>query len=567
MFQKKILKSFLFVIGVLFIFFTQNSQAKFSSSVAKTEIGINDTFNLTLKLESQEHLFEPKISSLSKNFHILSTSKSSKTSIINGNFNSSLTWIVTLQPKKKGKIIISAISISTKNGEFTTNPIYLNITNKQKNNTQKKAQISTKISNKSPFRNESINLSIIINSSHNLYDISIEDFTIEGFIINNNRDIKSSRKNINGVQTNIIEVNYLITPIKSGKFKLNPIEVVGMFIDNNTSMSQFNSFFNRVSGRKFSIKSKPIYFNVKKPIANFDPWIPAQKISIVENELHNKEFEVGKPISRKFTISTKGISITQIPPLLSDFDKIKNLKIYKNKPETNEEIINNIINGSRTEEYSIVPQAPGRIKLPEIKLKWWDVKNKKIQFAKISEKIINVKNNYLGEKEDPIKEISSFPNKNTQNSANLNFLSILATLSMILNFILVFLLIKKKQKLENYSHIKGNISDIKKLNNVEELEIFIQKYIEKILNRKLSIEKSMELLSKESASNNNKKKLNQILKNLNQKIEEDKYGRKKINMALELAYLESELPQLKFTKKTQNKNNIRISKVDIKINP
>ena len=53
----------------------QISEAGFYASVTKSNISINESFDLTLKLENQEHLFEPVISPINKNFFILSKRK------------------------------------------------------------------------------------------------------------------------------------------------------------------------------------------------------------------------------------------------------------------------------------------------------------------------------------------------------------------------------------------------------------------------------------------------------------------------------------------------------------
>lgn len=563
MIQNKIL-----ILLLFFVSFTTIVDAKFSSSVIKTDIAINEQFDLTLKLDNQEYLFEPKISFLNKDFYILSTEKSSQTTIINGQFNSNFIWIITLQPRKRGKVNIGSISIPTKNGEFSTKPIQLNIINKKKEITGNKIQIFTKISNKSPFENETINLSLLIYSKYNLYDVAIPNFNIDGFVVKNSKNTQSGRKNINGIETNFLQIDYLLTPIKSGNFQLRPIEVTGKFIEDNPARLSFNSFFNRVRDRNFIIKTKSIFFNVKKPLKNFDPWLPAHELSIIEEKSQNQEFEVGKPISRKFTISTRGISVTQVPQLLKNSDFGKNFKIYSNKPKITEEIINNQITGSRIEEYTIIPQKSGQIKFPQIKIKWWDVGSKKIKFATIAQKIIKIKDNSIKKSQITDKQQVVYSQKSNSNITNSPYLYLTTLLSLIFNIILTIILLRKRQKtVVSYPWIKGRISEITKLNNARELEIFIQRYVKKTFGKSLSTSNALEFLSGRFFYDCDKKKKNQIFKDLNQKIEKDKYGKEKINIELEFPLLKNELLKLKFNEKNRSKKKINNVGVDININP
>jgi hypothetical protein len=563
-YKKKLVLILFFILFIIKPY--NNAKASFLLSVKKTDIAINETFDLTLKLKNQSYLFEPKISFLNKDFYILSTQKSSQTTIVNNKFNSEFIWKITLQPKKKGKINIPPISISTKNGEFSTNSVDLNIVNSKKANNKNDVQIFTKISNKNPFQNEAINLLVTIVSQNDLYDLSIEDLKIDNFIIKNDRNISTEIKNINGIEKNIVRINYLITPIKSGVFNIKPIIVKGTILkENNSLRTSFNSFFsNRFNSKRFAIKSKNISLNIKKPLKNFNPWLPAEKISIKEHNINNQELRVGKPISRKFTISTNGISVTQIPQLLSTSEDKYDLKIYSNKPKTTEKIHNNKIKDQRIEEYTIIPQKSGKIEMPEIKIKWWDTKNNVTRFATIDKKNFNVKEAFK-KKENHSKDIENIKKiEKTDFNLPLIYLILLAT-SLILNIALAIKLIKNKQKKVHYSWIKGFIYEIKKIQNIEELEIFISRYVKRKFNKTLLTNQCLELLSKKS-TNNQKSDSDYIFKKINKEIEKNKYGKGGERIEILTQMLESEIIKIKNPKKIEEKNN-KNSEIKININP
>ena len=125
--------------------------------------------------------------------------------------------------------------------------------------------------------------------------------------------------------------------------------------------------------KKFSIKSNSLVLDVQEPLEGFNPWLPANEISINESKWDSESFQVGKPINRKFTITTKGLSINQIPNLSSNLGVDSEVKTYADQPQVIEKINNSGIIGSRIEQYTVIPQKEGRVEFPEIKIKWWDV--------------------------------------------------------------------------------------------------------------------------------------------------------------------------------------------------
>ena len=312
-----------------------------------------------------------------------------------------------------------------------------------------------------------------------------------------------------------------------------------------------------MDGRKFTARSNKIKLDIKEPLLGFEPWLPASKIIISESPIKNQKFRVGEAISRKFIINVKGISVNQIPKLSANLGLEGQIKIYENKPIINEKVINNQPAGSRIEEYTIIPQQSGLIEFPEIKIKWWDVNNQKTQFATITSKTIQVEPKQILQN----KTITTYQEienkKNLANNTINKFYLYLILLLLVLNIIFIIIFVKRiKNKIkEEKKWIKGKISEIKKLNNIEEIEIFIIRHVAKKNGKKLSLKESLEILSK-----NDQK----YFKYLNQEIEKHKYGKSKINIKKELLLLENNL--LKIPKNKIEKKIIK-DEIDIEINP
>ena len=80
--------------------------------------------------------------------------------------------------------------------------------------------------------------------------------------------------------------------------------------------SMFNWKKDYLSAAPLYAKASNHYRMGKEPQKAIDSLVKAATCAAESGQ----EFEVGKPISRKFTISTRGISVTQVPQLLKNSD-------------------------------------------------------------------------------------------------------------------------------------------------------------------------------------------------------------------------------------------------------
>jgi len=66
---------------------------------------------------------DPDLSVLKNDFDILNQSQSSNYSLINGHMSRSKSWTINLMPKRKGNLVIPAISL----GNVSTQPLHLQV--------------------------------------------------------------------------------------------------------------------------------------------------------------------------------------------------------------------------------------------------------------------------------------------------------------------------------------------------------------------------------------------------------------------------------------------------------
>lgn len=374
---------FVFFLLPLFLF-----SAEFSASVTDKNVGVNESFTLHLTLKDTSAKGSPSIESLKKSFHIHSQQQTSSTTIINGHISSSLMWTFILQPKQEGETFIPSIDIQTSEGTLTTDPIKITVTHevsKEKSSAADEITLTTEVSTRQPYKNETFFLTLVLKSKIDLVNINMPKFSIEDAIIEMNGEPRIEKSIIGSTKFNTITFSYLITPLNAGTLHIPAITLEGATPVKRKTQS--HSFFDPVflmSGfdhmQSFIKTSAPITLHVRPSVAGMSPWLPARHLTIEESWDPSQKLEVGEPLSRSIKIVAEGILCSQLPTLTENGDpQIHSAyKIYADKPQMGNEVKENSIHSYRLEQYTLIPQESGSLILPEIALEWWDVtKNQK----------------------------------------------------------------------------------------------------------------------------------------------------------------------------------------------
>ncbi len=427
----KSLKQSIFIISLFFVIFANIQQAlaaSFEASVNRNEIAAGQSFKLKLSLSGASAKSAPDFSPLEKDFTIISRSQSSQTTIINGNVSSSINWQLTLIAPKEGEYTIPPITISTNAGKLKSNKIKLSVNDNSALSTlssSKSGKTATiqallaeaKIDKKSPYQNEPVLYTAKLIAARNIADISISELKVENAIVEKQGEPKIYDAQIKGTPVKIVEVRYLITPLKSGKIEIPAFVFQGQvesatkrrnqrhslfddpffndpFFDNSFfgMRDPFTIFDKLNSYEPFAVAGNKIELNVKAPAAKMDPWLPLSSLEISHHLEGASSAKVGEPLTLTLTMVAKGAVGSILPSLEEQITATNDFKIYADKPQISESISDDEknITGWREESYSIIPQKSGELTLPEIKVSWWDVTKNQIAYTTIAAQKINV---------------------------------------------------------------------------------------------------------------------------------------------------------------------------------
>ncbi len=375
---------------------------EFTASVDTNQIHMGDRFTLQLTLKDASTNEAPPLEALKKSFTVVSQQQSYSTRVVNGQMSSSLIWKISLSPLKEGEATIPAIVMNTSQGALTSNPIKISVTKADSTNPNaseaNEVTFTAGVSTTKPYKNEPLFLSLCLTSKRNLINVRINPFTIDDAILEQVGEPKVSQKIIDGVRVEVIDVEFLLTPLKTGELKIPQLIVHGEIpVQQKPSRSSrmddldpFMMFQGFAALKPFTYVTNELILDVQPPPAHDGYWLPAKSIVLDESWDEAQTLQVGEPISRGFKIVAEGAMSSQLPSLNEQLQKDPHFKIYADKPETGQDIHEQTIRSFRDEQYTLIPQQPGLHTLPEVTLTWWDVNKKEQAIAKIPARTVDI---------------------------------------------------------------------------------------------------------------------------------------------------------------------------------
>ena len=260
----------------------------------------------------------------------------------------------------------------------------------------------------------------------------------------------------------------LLTPQKSGKITVDPLEYVFLYRSNNPR-DFFKEIPINVKSKKISIKVKPL------PETEIKEFKGIVGVFDINSEINTLNIESNNPINYSITIKGLGnFELIENPDINfpSDFDVYEpkvNLKSFKTKQGTR---------GEKKFEFIILPRYPGNYQIPSYSFTFFNPKEEKYitkETESFSLKVNKGQNDertikiYDKKETEAIKDIKYIYDefklkKNNISSYNIILILILTILPIIL--IITYLIIKKlKIDLikEDQSHENKALKNIKKL--------------------------------------------------------------------------------------------------------
>lgn len=357
----------LFTILLLFtISLFATAQVSFEATLSARQVTLNSYFDVTFTLRNAEgENFNPPNFD---NFTVLSgPARSMSTTIVNGRVSNALSYIYTLQPRRKGKFTIGVATVQAEGKTIRTKSLTIEVVeskNLSKNITVGKVFIRAELSTTKAFVGQQITLDYKLYTASNIDSYStIEESKYPGFYAEDLRrfDTPPLRETVQGVRyvTKILK-RVALFPQQAGVLTISPIRLEMGILQEDLRDEGF--FFNRQVQRIF-VESDAVKVNVTA----LPPNAPASFSGGVGRfsaafSLNQTDVSTDDAISLRLSIRGDGdIKRVQSPTLvLPDGFEVYDPKVLE---ETTGEDLNGGLVGKKEIKYILLPKKAGQFEL------------------------------------------------------------------------------------------------------------------------------------------------------------------------------------------------------------
>jgi len=367
--------------------------AELAAKVDRTEISVDDEFQLEITKSGGRTGSVPDFSLLESDFDILGSpsTRLSATSTVDGNdrtANVTQSWIQTLKPKHTGEIKIPPITV----GRETTDPIVIKVLDSTGAGKSPDYFLEVEVSPKDPYIQQQILYTIRLYVGVAMSNMRLTEPKLENAII---EELRGDQNVVtrNGRRYDVVTKRYAIFPQSSGKVRIAPLHFQGRMPlrKSQDAFSRFDPFgpepFGLRRGRTVRANSKAFNLEIKPRATKSGDWLPAQALRI-EDTPDSAVLKLGEPFTRTITVQVRGLSAIQLPDI--DMAKSDDYTMFADQPEVENNKNGNSLQGMKQRKIAIVPKKAGQLILPPMKIRWWDTVKHKAQVAQIPERRFKV---------------------------------------------------------------------------------------------------------------------------------------------------------------------------------
>ncbi len=372
---------------VLAVSVVASQAAELKAIPDRTRVGLEESFTLELRVIGSVD-GEPDLSVLERDFEVLGRSQSSQIQIVNGEINRTASWRIALLPRGAGRKQIPPLCID---GECSDSVAIEVLPGGQKQGSMAGGQdllLEVSAEPERVYVQAQLLYRVRILTRLNILQAAIGDpqpTGVEAVVqqLGEDRQYETRR---DGVLYRAIERLYAIFPQQSGTLTIPPLR-----LDAQVSAGGRRSFdpFGRES-RQLRRRSEELSLEVlPAEDAAGRSWLPATELRLTDDwQSRPPQLTVGEPATRTLTLQAVGLPAAQLPQL--ELSVPAEFKSYPDQPNRHEQIGAQGIVGSLEQKLALVPTRPGRFRLPEISIEWWDLTAERWRQARLPEVEVEV---------------------------------------------------------------------------------------------------------------------------------------------------------------------------------
>ncbi len=375
------------------------------AEIDRDRIAANET--LILQLFGDGRLSgEPELQVLETDFDILSRSQSERMSVLNGSVSHTREWRIELAPKRSGRLEIPALAWGNGRSAPLTVDVVEDAAADDPSAGPKPIFVRTETDTSTPYVQQAFHyrVQVLYREREAPQRAVLSEPQVEGATIARDGEDRASVEVIDGQRYQVIERRFLVAPLQSGPLVIRGPRLEAVMPAPRPSERRAADDFDAVfgagpfaglsgmtaGGRRIVERAPDLEIQVRaQPPGSGSPWLPAESVEISDEWIPSSpRFQVGEPVTRVLTVTARGATAAQLPPLV--LDAPEGAQIYPGQTRAEDLPGVGAPVGLRSLEVAFVPTRAGPVTLPEVRVPWWDTGEDRERVAVVPARTLEV---------------------------------------------------------------------------------------------------------------------------------------------------------------------------------
>ena len=331
-------------------------------------IHADETVRLILEADTRISGARPDLTPLRNEFEVLGQSASTHLAIENGASSVRTEWIVELAPRRPGRFTIGPLTVGT----MTSPTIEIEVLPASSTAVRpvRDVFIEWDVSPREVYVQSQLVCVLRIYRAAEFLEAKLSDFDPEGAVTYQLGKDATYAKDIDGRRYRVIERRFAVFPQASGRLTLPAIRLDARVAEAGAASTMGRLFGD---GRRMRVATQPVEVVVKsRPDVAASPWLPAHAVTLTEEWPEEPpRLVAGEPVTWTLRLGATGLTGEQLPPI--EPPDLEGIRIYPDQPSIATRADANAVHGERVQRIAMVPGTAGELKIPELKVEWWDV--------------------------------------------------------------------------------------------------------------------------------------------------------------------------------------------------
>jgi hypothetical protein len=330
----------------------------------RDRIGAGETVTLNVET-TQPGNPTPDFSPLQRDFVVSGNTSRREFQMRNGTATVRALYGVALRPRRDGVLTVPALVV----GNARTAPLTLVVAGATATPTPARAGanvfIESEADDESPYVQQAVGWVVRLYSAVPLVSGQLDQAAPEGATLQRVGEDAQYTRDVAGRRYMVVERRYLLVPERSGTLTLP-----GASFEGRGTGGFFDDLFGDRGGA-LSAQARPRFLQVQAPPATApQPWLPLHALELRYRSVP-KTLRTGEATELIVEATADGATAAQMPML--QLPSIDGVQVFADPVKSDESLTSGRPRVKQVRRFSLVPDRAGELRVPALRLAWWDV--------------------------------------------------------------------------------------------------------------------------------------------------------------------------------------------------